>query len=169
MTKLLTADFRDAAPARAAVAALLALGFSAREVEIFSVEPVDLPGGLLERPSRMPLAAVAGAATLLVLTILFVRYAQYDYPVATGGMPLFSWWATGVIFYEFIMFGAIASGFMVFLWESGLLERRSVPPPVPGPERIHVRVSCAPERASAADECLRNAGAAGIETMETRP
>lgn len=167
MTTFLTADFGDAPSVRAAIQALRARAFDSRNVEVFSIEPVDLPGGLLERPSRMSLAAVAGAAGLLLLTILFVRYAQYDYPVVTGGMPLFSWWATGVIFYEFTMFGAIAASFFMFLYESGLLRRRLIPAPVPAQGHIYVRVRCEPERAAAAAECLDNTGAASIQTVES--
>src|SRR5712692_9852873 len=149
----LTAEFGDTQSVRAAIEALKARGFQAGEIDVFSVEPVELPEGLLERPSRMSLASVGGAASFCLLAILFVRYTQYDYRVVTGGMPLFSWWATGVIFYELTMFGAIATTFLMFLFESGLLRRgRSMPAPQLAEGRIHVRVDCAPERAVAATD-----------------
>src|SRR5690242_12611934 len=96
----LTAEFGDAQSVRRAIETLKTRGLEAGETDLFSAEPIELPEGLLERPSRMSLAAVAGAAAMCLLAILFVRYTQYDYRVVTGGMPLFSWWATGVVFYE---------------------------------------------------------------------
>lgn len=159
----LTAEFSDAQAVSTAIGSLKAGGFEATAMDLFSTEPVDLPEGLLERPSHMSLAAVMGAASLCLLAILFVRYAQYDYPLATGGMPLFSWWATGVIFYEFTMFGAISATFVMFLVESGLLKRdRSIPAPVLVAARIHLRVRSDASRATAAMECLRQAGAINV-------
>ncbi len=159
----LTAEFSDAPSVGAAIGALKAGGFDAARMDVFSTEPVELPEGLLDRPSHMSLAAVAGAATLGILAILFVRYTQYDYPLVTGGMPLFSWWATGVIFYELTMFGAIFTTFATFLVESGLLKRHhAIPAPVLVAGRIHVRVFCDPGRAAAAMECLQRAGALNV-------
>ena len=159
----LTAEFSDAPSVGVALRALKADGFAAAKMDVFSTEPVELPGGLLERPSHMSLAAVAGAASLCTLAILFVRYTQYDYRLVTGGMPLFSWWATGVIFYEFTMFGAIVAMFATFLVESGLLKRhRANPAPVLVAGRIQVRVCCDAGRAVAAAECLRLAGALNV-------
>ena len=159
----LTAEFSDAQPVSTAIGALKARGFEPAEMDLFSTEPVDLPEGLLERPSHMSLVSVAGAGGLCLLAILFVRYAQYDYPLVTGGMPLFSWWATGVIFYEFTMFGAISATFVMFLVESGLLKRkRSTPAPVLAAGRIHLRVRSDASRAATAMECLRQAGAINV-------
>jgi Alternative complex III, ActD subunit len=159
----LTAEFSDAPSVGAALRALKADGFDAAQMDVFSTEPVELPGGLLERPSHMSLAAVTGAASLCILAIVFVRYTQYDYRLVTGGMPLFSWWATGVIFYEFTMFGAIVAMFATFLVESGLLKRhRAIPAPVLVAGRIQVRVCCDAGRAVAAAECLRKAGALNV-------
>jgi hypothetical protein len=166
----LTAEFGDAQAIAAAIGALKARGFEAGEIDVFSSEPVDLPDGLLERPSRMSLVAVGGAACLGLLAILFVHYAQHDYPLVTGGMPLFSWWATGVVFYEIAMFGAITATFLMFLLESGLLKRNgSAPTPVLAEGGIRLRVSCAPERAAATTECLYQTGAASVRKLENVP
>jgi hypothetical protein len=159
----LTAEFSDAQSAGSAIGALKAHGFKAYEMDLFSTEPVELPDGLLERRSHMSFAAVAGAASLCLLAILFVRYTQYDYPLVTGGMPLFSWWATGVIFYEFTMFGAIAATFVLFLVESGLLNRdRPALAPVLEAGRIHLRVRSDAKRAAEVMECLQRTGALSV-------
>jgi ActD protein len=163
----LTAEFGDAQSVRRAIEALKTRGLEAGEIDLFSAEPVELPEGLLERPSRMSLAAVAGAAAMCLLATLFVRYTQYDYRVVTGGMPLFSWWATGVVFYEFTMFGAIVTTFVMFLAESGLIKRgRSLAVPRPAEGSIHLRVRCVAERAAAIADCLYQTGAASVTNVE---
>lgn len=160
----LTADFADAQSVARAIVALQAQGFTANDVDVFSTEPVELPGGLLARPSHMSLAAVMSAASFCLLAFLFVRYAQYDYPLVTGGMPLFSWWANGVIFYEFTMFGSITATFVMFLVESGLLNRRA-PAPVLIAGRILVRVCCEVGRVAVATESLRQTGGASVAEL----
>ncbi len=78
-------------------------------------------------------------------------------------MPIFSFWATGIISYEFTMFGAILCTFACFLWESGLVRKRD-PAPVPRirPERIHLRVRCRPEQAEEANQLMLRAGASEV-------
>lgn len=160
----LTAEFGDIESVAEAIGALQAGGFSSEAMDVFSTEPVELPQGLLERPSRMTRVAVASAAVFCVLAVVFVRYTQGDYRIVTGGMPLFSWWPTGVIFFEFMMFGGISATFVMFLIESGLLTRGgSLPAPVLDAGRIHVRLECEPRRAEAAFECFQRAGALDVE------
>jgi hypothetical protein len=161
----LTAEFGDADSVARAIASLRAQGLTADQIDVFSTEPVELPAGLLDRRSHMSVTAVASAASFCLLAILFVRYAQYDYPVVTGGMPIFSWWSNGVIFYEFTMFGSITATFVMFLLESGLLKRRKAAPVLVA-GRILLRVSCEAGRAAVATESLRQAGATGV--MELR-
>ena len=136
---------------------------------MFSSEPVELPPGVLDRESHMSLLAVAGAATLCLLAALFVYFTQHQFPLITGGMPIFSFWATGVIFYEFTMLGAISATFLFFLWESGLLRqapRKTGPVPDVDSGRIFLRVRCRPEQAAMAGECLYQAGAASVKKAE---
>jgi len=160
----LTAEFGDVQSVAAAIGALKARGFSAEMIDVFSTEPVELPEGLLDRPSRMSLVAVSSAALFCILATLFVRYTQAEYRIVTGGMPLFSWWPTSVIFYEFTMFGGISATFVMFLVESGLLKRsRAMPAPVLEAGRIQLRVGCDPEHVSAAIECFARAGAVRVE------
>ena len=81
----------------AAIQALKAGGFGAADLDIFSEEPVELRRGILDRPSNMSHIAVSGAILLGAAATAFVYYAQHDYKLNTGGMPVFSFWATGVI------------------------------------------------------------------------
>jgi len=162
----LTAEFEETNSTAAAILALKTQGMEAQALDVFSTEPVEFAAGVLDRPSRMSLFAVAGAVALCLLSVGFVYYTQHDLPIITGGMPFFSFWATGVIFYEFALLGAIVVTFLTMLWESGLL-RRSGPAPELQPGRIYLRVRCRPEQEAAAAESLDRAGTLRIERTES--
>ena len=162
----LKAEFREKETAARAILELKANGFGPDALDVFSNEPVEFADGVLDRSSRMSLVVVASALTCCVLTILFVRYTQYNYPLVTGGMPLFSFWSTGVVFYELTMLGAILSSFAWFLWESGLVRRRT-PAPVPDvePGVICLRVRCGEGQEDSAGRQLQQAGATGVQKL----
>ena len=164
MTVYLTGEFRDQELLIGAIRSLRASGFEIDALDLFSAEPVELPRGVLDRPSRMSLVSVVGAIGFGALATGFVGYTQHDYKLITGGMPVFSLWATGVITYEMTMLGAIVMAFAWFLWESGLIRKR-VPAPVPRvePGSICLRVRCRVEQAAQATETMRRNGAVDIE------
>jgi hypothetical protein len=162
----LKGEFREKEAAARAILDLKAQGFGPDALDVFSNEPVEFASGILDRPSRMSLVVVASALTFCLLTILFVRFTQYNYPLVTGGMPLFSFWSTGVVFYELAMLGAILSSFIWFLWESGLIRRKS-PAPVPNvePGIICLRVYCAGEQEEIVSRQLAEAGAIEVAKL----
>ena len=161
----LIGEFQENDAVRSAIDALRAAGISCTDLDLFSEEPVDLPRGVLDRPSRMSLASVSGAAVFGLGVTGFLYWAQHNYELVTGGMPLFSFWATGVITYEITMLGAILATLAWFLWESGLIRKRdkSAPVPVVAPGSMCLRVHCRGEQAAAAIEAMRRAGAFSIE------
>ena len=166
---ILTADFVDPQSVAKAVRALRARGYGPEVIDVFSTAPVELAEALLERPSRMTLVAVTSAVVFGLSAIAFVHYTQNDYRIVTGGMPIFSWWSTGVIFYEFTMFGSISATFFMFLIESGLLgRRRFAPAPVLEAGRIYLRLLCEAEDAAPSTDCLYQAGATSVERLEER-
>jgi hypothetical protein len=163
----LAAEFQEKESTAEALRQLKELGFGPDDLTVFSDEPIELPRGVLDRPSHMSFAVVEGAIVFCFLATAFVYFTQYNYPLITGGMPLFSFWATGVVFYELTMLGAIVTTFSWFLWESGLLRRRdrNVPIPAVKPEVICIRVHCRPEQASEAAQCLQHSGAANLREI----
>lgn len=163
----LIGEFREKDAVQRAIESLRASGIGPEDLDLFSEEPVELPRRVLNRPSRMSLVAVTGAILMGTLATTFVYWAQHNYKLITGGMPVFSFWATGVITYEMTMFGAIVSTFAWFLWESGLIRKRDRTAPVPevAPESICLRVRCAKEQAGPASETMRRAGAIAVERM----
>jgi hypothetical protein len=168
MMMWLTAEYADEGQLAAGVTALANAGFHSDAIEVFSLRPIDLPPGFAHRPSRASLFGVAGALINGGLATAFVYYTQHDYPLITGGMPLYSWWATGVVTYELTMAGAVAGIVLSFLWEGGLFRLRKPPAPAVEHGSSYVRVSCSGDSAKVASECLSRSGALEIKTMEEK-
>lgn len=121
-------------------------GVGAEQVDVFSDMPLEIPRSVLDRRSHMSLAVVTGAVTVFLLATGFVYFTQHNYSLITGGMPIFSFWATGVVFYELTMLGAIITSFVWFLRESRLFKRSSIPAPVYELGTICLRVQFEPGR-----------------------
>ena len=164
----LVAEFRETESIVRAIQRLKEIGMTAADLDIFSNEPVEFYRGVLDRPSHMSLVAVLGAIANGSLVTSFVYFAQHNYALNTGGMPVFSFWGTGVITYEMTMLGAVLATFGWFLWESGVLGRRdkAAPVPVVPPGSMCLRVRCAWEQAGQAAELLDRSGALGVERTE---
>lgn len=161
----LLSEFRDKGSVADAIRSLRAAGVSPADLDIFSEEPIEFPRGVLDRPSRMSLVSVLGAIAMGTGATVFIWWAQNNYALITGGMPVFSFWGTGVITYETTMLGAVLATFGYFLWESGLIRKRdkTAPVPVVPPECICLRVRSASEDVSRPTALLRAAGATSVE------
>jgi hypothetical protein len=161
----LTGEFREREEVREAIVALRSAGLDPADLDLFSEEPIDLPRSVLDRHSRMSVASVCGAILCGSAATLFILWAQHNYRLITGGMPTFSFWATGVITYEMTMLGAILTTFAWFLYESGLLRKRdhSAPVPVVAPGSICMRVRCQADQALRITDTMRRAGAIGVD------
>ncbi len=164
----LISEFRSKDALVVALLALKKAGLTPNDLAIFSEEPIEFRKGILDRPSHMSKAAVAGAVCLGTAATSFVYYAQHNYEIVTGGMPIFSFWATGIITYEMTMLGAIFATFFWFLWESGLIRKRDPAAPVPniGPASMSLRVRCETGRADTFVEILRAAGCIKTERVK---
>jgi hypothetical protein len=161
----LLGEFRDRRSVAAAIKSLREAGVTDSDLDIFSEEPVEFPRGVLDRPSRMSVISVLGAIALGGGGTWFVWWAQNNYAVITGGIPVYSWWGTGVITYELTMLGAVLATFGYFLWESGLIRKRdkSAPIPVVAPECICLRVRSSGADVASPTALLQAAGATSVE------
>jgi hypothetical protein len=167
MSLYLIGTFAEKDAAVQAIKQLKSNGYGPADLTVFSDEPIEFPRGVLDRPSHMSLAVVSGAAIFFLLAVAFVYYTQYDYRLVTGGMPIFSFWPTGVVFYEMTMLGAILTTSAWFIWESGLLRQdKSIPVPSVEPEVICLRVRCAADQFAAAAALLEESGAKNVAKLE---
>jgi hypothetical protein len=169
VTVFVTAEFREKEPVVHTIRQLRAAGIDPSALDLFSAEPIELGRGVLDRPSRMSLVAVSAAIGAGLLATAFIDYTQHDYKLVTGGMPLFSFWATGVITYEMTMLGAIVATFAWFLLESGLIRAlirtpdKDAPVPHVDPGVICLRVRCPAGQAPETIDTMRRHGALRIE------
>jgi len=156
----LIGEFHEKEAVRAAIRTLREGGVPPTDIDLFSEEPVEFPRRVLDRPSRMSLASVLGAIAFGSLATAFIYWTEHNYQLNTGGMPVFSFWATGVITFEMTMLGAIVATFCWFLLESGLARKRDHAAPVPevDPGAICLRVRCSMEDAPLAIAAIRRAG-----------
>jgi hypothetical protein len=161
----LLSEFRDTSSLTTAIHSLRAAGVNTADLDVFSEEPIEFPRGVLDRPSHMSLVSVLGAIILGSGATAFVWWAQNNYAVITGGMPVYSFWGTGVITYEMTMLGAVFATFGYFLWESGLIRKRDKTAPVPTvqPECICLRVRSVSDDVTKPTALLRAAGATSVE------
>ena len=164
----LMADFREQSQLEAAILALKAVGVDAEDMDVFSEEPVEFHRGVLDRSSHLSLVAVLGAIIGGGLATAGVYAAQHNYQVITGGMPVFTFWGTGVITYETTMLGSVLATFGWFLWESGLLRKRdkTIPVPIVLPGVMCLRVRCFDPHVTRARQILDSAGAIDIARKE---
>lgn len=155
-----SAEFQDRGSVLSALRNLKESGLSPGDLDVYSDVPLEIPRKILERRTHMSLGVVLGAITFGLLTVAFVFFVQHNYPIVTGGMPIFSVWATGVVFYELTMLGAIVSALFWFLYESGLMgHTRRAKPPIFEPGSMCVRIYCQGEQVEDLRRSLEAAGA----------
>ena len=163
---IVDAKFYEPQAAGPAIVSLKRYGLGADQIEVYSAKPLELGPGVLDRPSRMSLIAVLAGICSGSAVTAFMVYTQLDYPLVTGGMPLTSGWATGVVTFEITMAGAILATALMFLWESGLLRGRGrLRAPKVTAGEVVVRVQCTAEVAGPVADSLQRSGAK-VETIE---
>ena len=161
----LHAEFSRPEEAAAAISGLAAAGVSRTAMELYSLRPVELHPSPLPRRSRMSLTAVLSAITVGGGATALMYWVQRDYPLITGGMPINSGWATGVVTFETTMAGAVLGIFAALLWESGLIRRRKgAPVPSVPDEGVVLQVAGVRDMAEI-QESLHAAGAISVEVV----
>src|SRR5215471_12727114 len=128
----LTAIVDSPHQAQRAAAGLEEEGFAREDITVMSSEP--LPGFISDFDSRSPGRAgllaiaggLAGAAAAIALTVWTARRMG----LVTGGMPIVTPWAFGIIVYELIALGAILVTLVITVYEAGLLRSAQPSPEV---------------------------------------
>ena len=164
--KYLHAEFARPEEAAAAVEALATAGVPKSAMEMYSLRPVETHPPALPRRSRMSLGAVLSAIVVGGGATALMYWAQLDYPLVTGGMPIISGWATGVVTFETTMAGAVFGIFAIMLWEAGLLRARATAPAPALPDSGVVVQVAWPEATDGLEAVAIEAGATGIEIVE---
>jgi hypothetical protein len=124
-TRFIVFDTRDEAVA--AVRELERDGVDASLITVMSSEPLHIETGASPK-TRISGFAIAGGVLGAALAILLTVVTSRRVGIITGGMPIVSPWAFGIIVFEMTMLGAIlvALGRMVF--ESSLMTKLTAEP-----------------------------------------
>jgi hypothetical protein len=154
----LKAKFADAGALEAAILALKRDGAAPEHIELFSSRPVEFKHGVLDRPSRMSLFAVVGAILNGSLATAFIYYTQLDYLLVTGGMPLTSGWATGVVTFEMTMAGAVAGTVIALLREGRFFRQSKDAPEQMQEDTIYMLIERAENAARRTQEIVQQNG-----------
>ncbi|MDB6093233.1 MAG: hypothetical protein JWM32_795 [Verrucomicrobia bacterium] len=103
----------------AAVRNVQAAGFT--RIEAFTPFPVEGMAELvLPRPSNLPAIMLGAAASGAIFGFALQSCAARDYPLNSGGRPLFSWPSFVPVTFELAVLTAVVTGIAVFLWRAGL-------------------------------------------------
>jgi len=137
-----------------AVAALHELereGVPSSSITVMSSEPLHLEA--LHAPkSRIAGFAIAGGVVGAVFAILLTVLTSRRVGLVTGGMPIVSPWAFGIVAFELTALGAILATLGRMIYEAGLLRRN---PPAEYRQavaegRIVLQIECSPDSAGTA-------------------
>ena len=110
--------------AAAAIARLRREGISRESITTMSSEPLHREAGEDNHsPSRIPLLAICGgvlgAGFAIALTVVTSRRVD----LVTGGMPIVTPWAFGIIVFELTALGAILATLVRMIFEARLARR----------------------------------------------
>ena len=112
---------------RDAIAALKELkraGVPGSSITVMSSEPLHL--GIDDAPkTRIGGFAIAGGLMGAAFAIVLTVWTSRQVDLVTGGMPIVSAWAFGIIVFELTALGAILATFGRMIFEAGLLRRRA--------------------------------------------
>ena len=124
--KMADTQFRVFDTRREAVAALHELereGVPNSSITVMSSEPLHLEA-LHPPKTRIAGFAIAGGLLGAAFAILLTVWTSRRVGLVTGGMPIVSWWAFGIIVFELTALGAILVTLGRMIFEARLLRRR---------------------------------------------
>ncbi|MBI4233790.1 MAG: DUF3341 domain-containing protein [Chloroflexi bacterium] len=157
--------FKEVERAAEGVSALEKAGFAVRDSDILTGTPY--PEGTFGEPPprhRLYFFPLVGAVCGFSVALLLTAGTQLAYPLVTGGKPILSIPPMTIITYEGTMLGAILFTVLGIIFESRLPGLSSKPYDVRITEGyIGIMVSCQEERAPAAEQALRQAGAEDVK------
>ena len=116
----INAVFDSADKALAAEAALLREGFTREAVTVLSNEPLEHDEPDHQAKGHIGIFAVGGAFMGATTAVLLTVMTSRQMGLVTGGMPVVTPWAFGIIAFELTMLGAILSTLGRMLYEARL-------------------------------------------------
>jgi hypothetical protein len=140
----------------AVLAALNREGVPRRAITIMSSEPLHGQFESDNPRSRISGFAIAGGFLGAICAILLTVITSRRVDLVTGGMPIITPWAFGIVAFELTALGAILATLGRMIYEAGLLRR------TPNPDyfqavvegRIVIKIECSADSAATAERVL---------------
>lgn len=121
MAETVLGIFDSAGEAGQAVASLVEAGFSRDSIAVMSSEPVHVAPNSNDEPrSRIGLFSVAGGFLGAIAAVLLTTIPTRSMNLVTGGMPIVTPWAFGIVVFELTALGAVLMAFGRMIFESRL-------------------------------------------------
>jgi hypothetical protein len=134
MADRISALFDTADDALAAMAKLQREGVSSSAITVMSSEPLhlELDKGEGARPTRIGGFAIAGGLLGAIGSVLLTVATSSRVDIVTGGMPIVTPWAFGIIVFEMTALGAILASLCRMIYEARLARRGALAEYDPG-------------------------------------
>ena len=118
--------YPDPDSAQRAVDALRGAKVEPRDIAVISSEPFEeYEFGRLDHRTPMPWLAALGGLMGGLSGFALAVLTQKSYPLPTGGMPIVTLWANGIITYEMTMLGAMLTTLFTLLVAARLPDWRA--------------------------------------------
>jgi hypothetical protein len=145
MTQTILAIFDMPNEALATVRALRREGIA--QVEMLSAEPLHDAIAEEDTQSRIGIFAVLGAVLGAGSALLLTVYTSRHVAIITGGMPIVTPWAFGIVIFEVAMFCAILAALIRMIFEAQLARgyAMSAYDEAVGDNKTVLAISCADE------------------------
>lgn len=119
--KAVYALYDDGDAAQRAVNLLRAAGVSDADITVITAEPMeDYEFSHIGCESWIWYIASGGGLLGFLLAVWLTRFTEMDWPIATGNMPIVSWWPNLIVMFEMTMLGAIVSAVLTLIVTGGL-------------------------------------------------
>lgn len=126
MTERILAIFETADEAHAAVRDLQSGGLPRGAITIMSSEPLHSPRPGEQPKSHIASFAIAGGVIGATFAILLTVWTSRRVDLVTGGMPIVTPWAFGIIVFELSALGVILATLSRMVFEARLARRGSL-------------------------------------------
>ncbi len=124
--KTISATFETAEAALAAKRELLRSGLAASAITLLSSEPIAEAVHDEPTKSRIGGFAIGGALVGALIALGLTIQTSRQVAIVTGGMPIVTSWAFGIIVFELLMLGAILSALIRLIFEARLMRFRGL-------------------------------------------
>ena len=111
--------------AQRAVNSLRTAGYADSDITVISSAPMeDYEFGHIGKHSYQWYVAAGGGLLGLLFGTWLTRFAEQDWPINVGNMPIVAWYPNLIVIFELTMAGAIVSTVVTLIVTAGLGRRR---------------------------------------------